>query len=112
MKTINYKGKDYPVKAGYYALSNTTEELKKQGKEMDMNNLMSGDITILEPLLFYSLKMGAHLENERMDIKREDIPFVLDGCFEEFVEMLPEFFPQKKKDEGVQGELKKKNVKK
>ena len=85
------------MKAGYYALSQTQNELKKDGVELDMENILKGDISILEPLLFYSLKMGAHLEDTEMKIKRDMIPFVLDGCFTEFMIMLPEFFPKDEK---------------
>ena len=103
IKRITYKEKEYPVKAGYYALSQTQNELKKLGVELDMENILTGDISILEPLLYYSLKMGAHLEDKELILKRDDIPFVLDGCFTEFMIMLPEFFPKDEKLGEVKG---------
>lgn len=93
-ETITYNEKEYPVRMGYYALKHTTriiEERRKQDKnvkELTMENLMSSDIEILEPLLFYSLKMGAKKENVEFTFELEDMEFVLDECMTEFVEII------------------------
>lgn len=93
---IKYKGKEYPIRGSYYALKKATA-----GSDIALEDLMSKDITILEPLLFYSMVAGAHFENEKLDIKLEDMEWVLDECFEDFMRILPNFFP--KLDGGMVG---------
>jgi len=99
---IKYKDKDYPVKMGYYALKHTSREMKAKNKdELTMDNLSDSDIETLEPMLFYSLKMGAHLENETLDLKREDMEFMLDEVMNEFVAIISKM----KVDEDLAGKL-------
>jgi len=87
--------KKYPVRLGYYALKHTSIEVKEKiGKELNMDNMMEGGIEILEPLLYFSLISGAKAEKEELDIEREDMEFILDECMQEFMDMLPKFFPQ------------------
>jgi len=92
---ITYRNKKYPVKLGYYALKHTSNSLgvDEQGKkkELKLEELTSGNLEILETLLYYSLKMGAHLENETLDLKEAEMDFVMDSCLEEFVELIPKF---------------------
>ena len=104
--TINKK--QYPLRMGYYALKHTSVEVKeKTGKELNMENMMEGGIEILEPLLFHSLVMGAKAEEKELDLKREDMEFVLDECMAAFMELMPKFFPTA----PVKGEKKVKEVK-
>ena len=90
---ITYNKKEYPVKVGYYALKHTAAEIKEtQGREIKMLDIMSDDITVLEPLLFYSMVLGARLEGKTFDMKREEAEFVLDECLPEFIKIVPKFF--------------------
>jgi hypothetical protein len=103
---IKYNEKEYPVKLGYYALKHTSRELKeKGGQEVTMESIFQQDIEVYEPLLYYSLLMGAHLEKQVLDIKREEMDFVLDACMFDFIALLPKFFPNVETTE--KGELKK-----
>lgn len=90
---ISYNGKNYPLKVGFYALKHTSNELKaKEGRDIKMTDVLSDDISILEPLLYHSMVMGAKLEGQTLDITREDAEFVLDAVFGDFLAMIPEFF--------------------
>ena len=96
MENIKYNGKEYPVKIGYYALKHTSKELaeKTNNKDMSMEDVLSGDITVYEPLLYYSLVMGAKVMNTELDIEREEMEFVLDGCLFDFQQMVIDSFPK------------------
>ena len=98
-ETLKYKGKEYPVRCGYYALKHTSLEVKKQtGKELNMDNIMQEqDITIMEPLLFHSLVMGAKIEEKELDLQREDMEFMLDICLKEFIEIFTNSLPKEEK---------------
>ena len=103
MKTIKYKGKEYPVKLGYYALKHTKNELQEKDskKTLSLSNLMSEDLEILEPLLYYSLVVGARESEQALDLKREEMEFVLDynNNYLKFGEMIPDFFPKVEEQE-------------
>lgn len=96
---ITYKGKKYAFRVSYYALKKTVDELKEKGIDSSMNNILNGDLSVYEPLLYYSLVSGAKAVGKELDLKREDIVDVLDECFLEFTQKLPRFFqmPQGKK---------------
>ena len=99
---ITYKEKKYPIKVGYYALKHAGKELSVDGKAMDMDKLLSGEMENYEPLLFHALVMGHRLEGRVMELKREDMEYMLDECLFKFITVLPNFFP--KTDEvGKQG---------
>lgn len=93
METITYQKKAYPIKGGYYALKHTQLELKQQGEDIDLARIMAGDMVLLEPLLYYSLKMGAKLAGEELTLQRDEVEFMLDAVWVDFVKMLPDFFP-------------------
>jgi len=90
---IKINGIDYPIKGGYYALKHTKRELAENGVELTLSRILQGDIEVLEPLLFFALKMGHHLEQKGMTLLREEMEYALDACMVEFVRMLPQFFP-------------------
>jgi hypothetical protein len=94
-ENINYKGKKYPVSVGYYALKHASREVTKEGgTDLSMDAIMSGNLENYEPLLYYSLVMGARLENQVLDLEREEMEFMLNECLWEFLEVLPKFFPK------------------
>lgn len=93
IKYITYKSKKHPVRVSYYALKKTQQEVKKDnGDELSMEQIMSGDIELYEPLLFYALQAGYKAEEKENPIKRDDIEWVLDECFTEFINIVPSFF--------------------
>lgn len=102
VKFLEINGTMYPLRLGYYTLKHTSEELERAGKKLDMNNIMAGDITILEPLLFHSLVMGARVEKRVLDLKREDMEYALDMCMDSFVKLIPAFFADKDKEEQTE----------
>lgn len=92
---LEYDGKQLPIRVGYYALKHTSQEYKEStNQEMDMAALLSGDITVLEPLLYYSVKFGHILEKTEMTLKREEVEIILDLYFEDFIEMINNAFPK------------------
>jgi len=106
---INYNGKEYPVKVGYYALKHTAREIKEtQNREIGIMDVLSDDITVLEPLLFHSMVMGARLEKQIFEIERKDAEYVLDECLPEFMRLIPKFF---KANFGNEEETKKEEAK-
>lgn len=93
---IKYKNKKYPVKLGYYALKMMQKE---HGASMDA---IQGDISLYEPLLFYSLEQGHKIEKKEFTFKMEDMELMLEDVFFEFVGLIPKFFPDvEKMMEGV-----------
>jgi hypothetical protein len=93
--SINYLGESLPVKVGYYAVKHTNREIKeKTGTDLSMEGLLSGDIEVMEPLLYHSLAMGFRLEKRVFDIPREDTEFILDVCFFDFLKLVQKFKPE------------------
>ena len=88
---IKYKNKKLPVKLGYYALKRLQEE---HGASMED---MQGDISLYEPMLFYSLEKGHQLEKKEFTFKLEDMEGVLEEGFFQFVGLIPSFFPDVEK---------------
>jgi len=89
IKHINYDGNKYPVRVGYYALKHFQEETGKT-----ISQLSQDDLQDYESLLFYSLKQGHKKENKPFNFKKEQMEDVLDECFFEFMELIPDFFPK------------------
>ena len=84
---IAYKDDKYPIRISYYALKMVKQET---GKALDN---LEEDITLLEPLLFYSLAAGHKAEGKNFTVNREEIEFMLDECWLDFVELIKNFFP-------------------
>ena len=84
---IHYKNKKLPVKLGYYAL-----KMLQKDKGVGMEALES-DLSLYEPLLFYSLEQGHRVNKKEFSLTMEDMVDVLDDCFFEFVSLIPKFFP-------------------
>ncbi len=91
---ITYKKKRLPVKLGYYAL-------KMMQKEHDAGlEQIQNDISLYEPLLFYTLKQGFKAEGKEFSFKMEDMEEVLEECLFEFIALIPKFFPDLEKVMG------------
>ena len=99
---ITYKKKRLPVKLGYYALKMLHKE---HSATIDQ---VQSDISLYEPLLYYSLVQGHKVEKKDLELTLEDMEEVLDDCFFEFVALIPKFFPELEKMMGEGGTLTKK----
>ncbi len=94
---LTIKKRKYPIAVSYYALKHTSAEIEAtKGAKLSMEDIVGGDLVYLEPLLYYSLVAGARKEEQELDIKREDIEFILDDVLWQFLEIIPKFFPQQK----------------
>lgn len=100
---ITIFGKKYPIRIGYYVMKRVKE---KTGKNLqDAFEQAKDDIEIHEVILYAALKMGAFAERQELDLKEEDMPMILDMCFNEYFKAFSsdKFFP---KEEEVSGEAK------
>lgn len=89
---ITYKGKKLPIKIGYMALKALKAKTQKS-----LADISSDDLEVYEVILFYALKQGAYEENIAFTWKEEDMEYILDDCFFDFVAKIPLFFPDAKK---------------
>ena len=109
---IKYKGEQLPVQVGYYALKN----LQKHSKGKGIGALQE-DLSLYEPLLYYSLKMGAIEEGIPFNWKLTDMEHILEHClFSGFMEIVGGAFTgkeevEKQKEVGM-GKPRKTTVKK
>ena len=94
---VTYKRKRLPVKMGYHALKMMQKE---HGASMEE---VQGDISLYEPLLFYSLEQGHKIEKKEFTFTKDDMVEVLEECFFEFIALIPKFFPVAEKLMGVVG---------
>lgn len=91
---ITVRGKKYPIRIGYYVMKKVQEEtgmpLKKALEEARENH------EIHETILWAALRMGAYAENEELDLKKEDMPMILDLGFMEYMKAFTsnKFFPE------------------
>lgn len=84
---ITYKGKQYPVRISYYALKMLRSETGKNIEDAHK------DMALYEALLYYALVAGHNYTGKELDIKKEDMVWMLDVCFDQFVAALQHFFP-------------------
>lgn len=98
VKYIEYKEKRYPVRVSYLALKMVSEKTGKQLSQMDVDKF---DPQVQEQLLFWALKSGANATGETLTLNETDMEAVLDECFIQFTQMIPEFFVPKKDAEDA-----------
>lgn len=85
---IEYNGEQLPVKVGYYAL----KKLQETGGGKTIANL-DGDLSLYEPLLYYSLQKGARLEGVELKYKMEDMEDILEAVlFTQFMDIVADAF--------------------
>lgn len=89
-KEILVEGKVYPVKISYYALSRLQMETGLTPDDLATN------MSVLEPLFYYSVEAGCKETGKVFDLKREDIPFILDDIYLDFIKLFTFFFPDTK----------------
>jgi hypothetical protein len=104
IRYVEYNEKKYAVRIGYLAL---LQFKKDTGLSFEKSMSSDPDIENFEPLLWAALCAGAKVTQTELDIKREDMPIVLDECFMDFVAMIPDFFPEGKTQPGPPATMKK-----
>lgn len=102
IKEIDIKGKKYPVKVSFNAEKHLQKEYGISPSELE------GNLEAIECYFYYSIQSGCKETGQEFDLKREDIPFILDDCLLDFMLMLPEFQEQMAEDIKKKRELLKK----
>ena len=86
VSTIKYNGKVYPYRIGYRALKGVKSDL---GRDYEHSENM--DYEGLESLFWHAIE-GEHIKQKKeLDLKREDIEFVLDECLPDLISSLTAF---------------------
>lgn len=110
---IKIQGEEYPIKIGYYALKYAIQDAEKSGQTgITMENIFTEGKDVYESLLFYGLELGAKLEKQEFSFKREEAELLLDDCFQEFILLIPKFFPAEDSSEKKQTGPQKRPIKK
>lgn len=98
---ITYDEEKYPVIVGYRAIKKSREEDPKAKIVLAKDGTaIGGKIEDNEALLWYSLESGKYAVDKttKLSFKREEMEFVLDECFIEFMKLVKIF------TDSVQGE--------
>jgi hypothetical protein len=88
IKQIEIKGKMYPLKVSFNAEKRLQMEF---GPDATIQTMFS-NLDQIEPVFYGALQSGCYEMGQELDIKREDIPFILDNVAREFVKIVPEFY--------------------
>jgi hypothetical protein len=115
---LSYKKEQLPARIKYYALRKFKQEA---GISWDEVIAKMGDkkspadpyelFTHLEVLLYHSLVAGHRFDDKEMTLKRDDMEFVLDEVFDEFLAKMQEQMPQEPEGGNVKAPTKKKGQK-
>lgn len=84
---ITYKEKKYPVRISYYVLKMLRLETGKNIEDAEKH------ISIYENMLWHALVAGANFTGTTLDLEKEEMQWVLDACFNEFIAAIGVFFP-------------------
>lgn len=104
---IEYNGKRYPVRVSYFVLQNFKKETGKTFDQAQQEMKKTGDMSMFETVLWLALQSGARKTREPLvvtefkndgsaferEMKKEDMEFVLDDCFKEFMDLLEKMLP-------------------
>ena len=112
IKHITYEGEKYPIRVSYYAIVKFKEQ-----HGMSIEKLTEDDVEKWQDILFYALVAGHKAAKKELTLKREDMIFVLDACFMEFMKLVPTFFqgtngPQQAVEGGQRANMTKQGTKK
>jgi hypothetical protein len=95
VKYLEYKKDKLPVRLSYRALKSLKgKDLAKLASGGDSGTIL--DDEMFEELLWAGLRSGHSHEEKELKLKKEDMEDVLDECFFEFVQMIPQFFGKEK----------------
>lgn len=89
VRHIKCNGVEHPLSISYYAISKLEEETGK-----GLSDLGDGGLSLYAPLFFYALEAGYRAEKRVFEVKREDVPFMLDECWLDFTALMGEFFTE------------------
>lgn len=92
---VTIRNKKYPIRIGYFVMKTVKEKTGKSLQEAFAE--AKDDITLHEIILFAALKMGAYAQDEELDLKEEDMPMILDMCFNDYLKAFKsdKFHPSK-----------------
>jgi len=82
---ITYNGKKYPIRVSYYVLMMAQKESGVGIDDLDK------DFESQQHILWYSLVAGHKMAGKELDIKREDMVWVLDACYLDFQKAMYSF---------------------
>jgi hypothetical protein len=99
---ITYKGQQLPIRISYMAL----KAISKSDKIDNLEDILTADISVLEILLYQGLRAGHHFTGIPMTIQEDEMEFILDEVFADFVKLIPVFIQDLSKLMGVGGVLK------
>jgi len=83
---ITYNKKQYPVRVSYFVLKNLKAKTGKDIEDADT------DISLYEDILYLALQAGAKYTGQEIKFKEDEMEFMLDQCFWEFIRLIPQFF--------------------
>ena len=92
---LEINGKKYPVKIGYYVMKHVKAETDLSFSDC-INKALAGEVKYHEVILYYALKMGAYVEKTEMPFERDDMEFVVDLCYYDYMKLYTseKFFPK------------------
>lgn len=82
---ITYQGEKYPVRVSSYAMEMAQKETNVSLGEIENN--FEGQ----KALLWYALVAGHRMAKKELTLKREDIEWILDECYFEYIEITVKF---------------------
>lgn len=82
---ITYQGEKYPVRISSYAMEMAQKETGASLGDIESN--FEGQ----KALLWYSLVAGHRMAKKELTLKREDIEWILDECYFEYIEITTKF---------------------
>ena len=85
---LQYKDEKLPVRITFTALSKFQQETTKSIDDLDN---LGANLILIEPLLFFSLEAGFKADKKVFEIKRKDMPDILDECWQLFMENIEKF---------------------
>jgi hypothetical protein len=88
--TINEK--QYPIVINFYVIGLFQKET---GETFDALGNIHNNLYLVEPLLYYALKVGHLISHTEMDFRREDMPVILsdNDIYKNFFTLIAKFFP-------------------
>lgn len=108
VETVTIRGKEYPIKVGYYVMKKVKEKTDGLGlQEAIQKAREEEDFAIYETILYATLRQGAWEEDQELDLKEEDMEMALGSCFFEFAQKMAsgKFFPSEEEVEDAMGKL-------
>jgi len=82
---ITYQGEKYPIRISYYVLLMAQKETGLKLEELDSN------LESQQSILWFALVAGHKMAKKELELKREDIIWILDESYLEFQKALFQF---------------------